>query len=89
MGIKGLAEEFSEVYQSTILGPLAGNHSLLTSWGTWYPQTHSGKKLARKLVNDKRSEGSETENVRVESVVCKCPSCGTDDFVTFSRFFDY
>lgn len=34
-GMKGLAEELGEVYQSTSLGPLSGNHYRLTSWGTW------------------------------------------------------
>lgn len=58
MGIQGLAEEFSEVSQSTILAPLAGNHSLLASWGTWYKNPTRGRN--RKIVNDKTSEGSET-----------------------------
>jgi len=40
-GMKGLAEELSEVYLSTSLGPLAGNHYLLTSWGTWYKNPNS------------------------------------------------
>jgi hypothetical protein len=71
VGIQGLAEEFSEVSQSTILAPLAGNHSLLASWGTWYKNPTRGRN--RKIVNDKTSEGSETKNLRVESVCLQMP----------------
>ncbi len=39
-GMKGLAEEVSSVYQSRSLGPLAGNHYRLTSWGTWYKKAN-------------------------------------------------